>query len=197
MGGYEDFKAALNPLCTQLWWHATRALMQLHHWGVGLFKENRSAVCGGFLSLFGYKPLLGGNKKCVHVKETLPLSSAANFKQALGSSKHCLISMSFLKSLFEKNSHWKRFVFRCLWRHYLKSILNDFFLFSFMGYELSVEFRFCPSPAVESLRGTPVTKWISVCFYIFHICCFWQNMTHQIKCVFQREILYQVIVLIT
>lgn len=35
-----------------------------------VIQTEQSAVCGGFLSLSGYRPLLGRNGKCVHVTET-------------------------------------------------------------------------------------------------------------------------------
>lgn len=112
--------------------HTAWTQMQSHLWGGRFNNQSRSAVCGGFLSFSGYKPLLVGNgkkKMCLCIRNITFIISC-QFQTGLRILKTLFDFYVFLrKSLLEKNSHCTCFVFRCLWQHYLKSVLDAFYFF--------------------------------------------------------------------
>lgn len=118
----EDFQAALNPLCT--------LQVKQHEWKCGMWRV--------FVIVWIQASVRWRQKTCT-CKRNITLSSAANFKQALGSSKkYCFDFYVFFKSLFfEKSSHCTSFVFRCLWQHYWKSIVDALFFLGWFGIQIS------------------------------------------------------------
>lgn len=144
----------------------------------------------------------GGGKMC-SCKRNITFIISCQFQKGLRILKTLFDFYVFFKCRQEKNSHCMCFVFRCLWQHNLKSILNVFlFVFFFFFWdELTlpdtespeVNFRSRLPPAVESLKkkSTQVdTKWISVPFsffqyfsYLLHF--FFDKHDSSDKCMFE------------
>lgn len=156
--------------------------------------KNRSAVCGGFLSLSGYKPLLGGNGKMCSSKRNITFIISCQFQTGLRILKTLFDFYVFFKSWLKKNSHCMCCVFRCLWRHNLKIDFQYFFLeWIDLAWHRESPSRIQISSASSSGKSKKGTKEILngflfhlVSFNIFHICCFFlTNITHQINVCFK------------
>lgn len=131
-------------------------------------KKKRSAVCGGFLSLSGYKPLLGGNGKMCLSKRNITLIISCQFQTGLRILKTLFDFYVFFKSWLKKNLHCMCCVFRCLWRHNLKSIFNIFFFWDELTLldreSPQVEFSSRLPPAEESLKKARKRYSMDFCF---------------------------------
>lgn len=142
-------------------------------------KKKRSAVCGGFLSLSGYKPLLGGNGKMCLSKRNITLIISCQFQTGLRILKTLFDFYVFFKSWLKKNLHCMCCVFRCLWRPEFEI---DFQYFFFLGWTDFAWPRESPSRiqfSSASSRGKSKkgTKEILNGF-LFHLVLFFQYFSY-------------------